>query len=104
MTPPASPEQRFVGAFLLGTAALAIFDFWFPGLLLLLGACLVAYSTWQGAEAQSRRAGILLLLVGATYWLWRVLGRFAPDYVFPLVMIVVALVLLLRVDFPYWNE
>jgi len=100
MSPPKSPEQGIVGAFLLGTAALAIFDIWFPGLILLLGFCLLGYSRWRDDMRLAGQAGAMLVLVSVTYLLWRWMGRIAPDYVFPLAMMVLAVVILLRFDIP----
>lgn len=98
MTPPNSPEQRVVGAFLLGTAALAIFDIWFPGLIFLLGLCLLGYSRWRDEMALAGRAGVMLVLVSITYLLWRWMGTIAPDYIFPMAMMLLAVVILLRFD------
>jgi hypothetical protein len=100
MEPPHSPERRFVGAFLLGTAGLAVFDFWFPGLVMLLGACLLGYAAWTNNTVWAGRTGAVLLLASSVYALWRWLGRVAPDYVFPLIMIALAVGFLLRFDLP----
>jgi hypothetical protein len=101
MHPTPSPAQRFVGAFLFGTAALALFDAWFPGLFIVLGGCLLGYSVWEPSDTtQAARVGAVLLLSSFTYLLWRWLGRIAPDYVFIVVILSVAIFMLIRFDLP----
>ena len=98
MTPPDFPEQHFVGVFLLGTAALAIFDFWFPGVFLLLGACLIAYgfgrdNVYEGLPIQT---GFILILSSSVYLLWLWLREITPDFVFPIVIIILSILILSR--------
>jgi len=99
-----TPRQRFAGVFLLGTAALAIFDFWIPGIVLLLGGCILLYRHWQGLPPNRSPVGLLLVFVGAVYWLYLLAGAVLPGFVFPLVAMGAAVALLTVVDLSHWLD
>lgn len=91
-------EQRTAGYFLLGLAALAIFDFWLPGILLLLGG-VVAYDAQQrGQGGAQRRLAALLIGGGAVWWLHELLAPLGIDWLFPVLLILGGVVLGMAFD------
>lgn len=91
-------DQRTAGILLLGLAALAIFDFWGPGLLLLLGG-IIAYDGHQrGGGGGQRRLAALLLTLGGVWWLHDLLAPLGIDWLFPIVLIATGTVLGMAFD------
>lgn len=84
-------HQTALGAFLLGLAALAVFDFWFPGILLVTGLAL-------HIAGDGQRTGWALIAAGGAFWLRDVLHALDMAALFPLVMIALGVALVLGVD------
>jgi hypothetical protein len=91
--------QRLISVFLLGTAALALFDAWDWGGLMLIGGCLLLARRWQGISWKQSPLGVLLVLAGGVIGLHELLSGRVPGFVFPLVLIGAALILMARVSF-----
>lgn len=82
-----SDRERFALAlFLIGGAALAVFNWWFPGILWVLGL-----SVW--VDGRYRRVAVGLLIVGAVYTL-RDITSGLPSFIFPVLLVGLALVVL----------
>ncbi len=101
MSEQPSPEARASGVFLLSLAALALFDFWFPGIFFAVG---VAAIVWARAVEQRHpaRIGWMLLAVGGVFWMRDLfIGWGVPD-LFPLAMIALGVMLALGIDWRRW--
>lgn len=86
--------QRSAGLFLLGLAVLALFDFWFPGLLLLMGGVGLIVRPMH----TQRRWAWALMGLGGLFWLRDGLQWLGWGAWFPLVMVVLGAALLAFAD------
>lgn len=92
-------DQIGMGIFLIGLAALAIFDGWWPGILFACAAGLIARGVAAGEPWRSQRTALLLIGIGGLFWLEDLLGRY-----WPLALIVIGVYLLARVDLKRFFE
>ncbi|MEL6149447.1 MAG: hypothetical protein AAFR56_07465, partial [Chloroflexota bacterium] len=92
------PEQTAMGVFLIGLAALAIFDFWFPGIFFVVAAAWLTFARVQGQPWGRARGAWLLIAVGGVFWLRDVMQAYDLDDYFVMVLLLVGTALTLGVD------
>lgn len=89
-------DQIASAIFALSLAALAIFDFWFPGIVLVLGTVIIVRDHLM--HHSPSRLGWGMVGIGYAFWLHDSL----PQRVFPIAMIVHAVILAVCIDFGKW--
>lgn len=97
-------EQVFAGVMLIGLAVLFLTHYWWPGILFVVGAAMIARTTAQGREWTSDRGALGVIAVGVVFAVFNLLGGFFSSSLFwPLVLIAVGLFLLFGRD-GRWQE
>lgn len=86
-------NQIFGGVFLIGLAVLSMINWWWPGILFVIGIALMARSIAEGRNWTEERAGIVALAVGIVFALTDVLSIFSFNWL-PLVLIALGLFML----------
>lgn len=89
-------SQQFVIIFLLSIAALAIFDAWRSGGLMLIGGSALYWGAANGQDWRRPSWAWALVGLGAALGLHSLFARYFPPQVFPLVMLLCAAGLLSR--------
>lgn len=91
---PKEQDQAATGLFLIGVAALALFNFWFPGILLLAGGI----GLYRYTDTYHRRVAWVLLGVGGVFCLRAMMQWAGLSQWFPVVMVLAGVMLLANVD------
>lgn len=85
-------NEIFGGIFLVGMAILFLLNWWWPGILFVIGISMMARAVAQGRSWIDERAGLFALAIGAVFTLIDLM-RFSFN-LWPLVLILLGLYLL----------
>lgn len=86
-------NEIFGGAFLIGLAVLFLINWWWPGIMYVIGVALIARAVAQGKNWTDERGGLVCLAIGVVFTLIDVLHVFTFNW-WPLILIVLGLYLL----------
>lgn len=86
-------SEVFGGTFLIGLAILFLINWWWPGIMFVIGGALIARTTAQGKSWMDERAGLVCLAIGAFFTVTGVLSIFTFNW-WPLILILLGLYLL----------
>lgn len=89
-------DQVAMGTLLIGIAVLAAFDFWFPGILIVLGVAWIVRS--RVMQQKVAKWVWWLLLLGGMLWLRDLFTWLDVARLYPFALIVIGLVLIYRVQ------
>ena len=88
-------EQVFAGVFLIGLAVLFLTHYWWPGILFVIGAAMIARTMAQGGDWTSDRRALGGIAVGVVFAALDLFGKiFSASLLWPLVLIGLGLFLL----------
>ena len=86
-------SEIFGGTFLIGLAALFLFNWWWPGILYVIGVAMIVRTVAEGKSWTSERGGLAVLGVGVLFSLTNVLDIFSFNWL-PILFIGAGLYLL----------
>jgi hypothetical protein len=81
-------NEIFGGTFLIGLAALFLLNWWWPGIMFVIGIALIVRAVAEGRNWMSERGGLICLGIGVVF------AFFSFNW-WPLVLIAIGLYLLL---------
>ena len=87
------PEQVSGGVFLIGLALLFFTSFWWPGIMFVIGASMLARTISEGKPLQSNTGAFWVIGIGAFFWLPGLLS-FSIGAILPLILIGLGLFML----------
>lgn len=82
----------------MGLAALAVFEFWFPGIFFAVAAAWLTFARVQGQPWGRARGAWLLIAVGGVFWLRDVMRAWELDEYFVIALLVVGAGLAAGID------
>jgi hypothetical protein len=83
-----SNDQTFAGVFFIGLAVLFLTNFWWPGILFVVGAAMLARTINEGRAWSSDRNALVVLGIGAFFMVTRVLNAsFLGANLWPILLI-----------------
>ena len=92
-------EQVFGGVMLIGLAVLFLTGYWWPGIMFVVGAAMIARTTAQGREWTTDRGALGVIAIGLVFAALNFLDKiFSASFVWPLALIGVGLYLLFGRD------
>jgi hypothetical protein len=83
----------FGGTFLIGLAVLFLINWWWPGIMYVIGIALIVRAVAQGRNWTDERGGLVILGIGVVFTLIDVLNIFSFNW-WPLVLILLGIYLL----------
>lgn len=86
-------SEIFGGTFLIGLALMVLFNWWWPGILFVLGVALVVRAVAAGRSWTDERGGLAILAIGVLFTLTDVIDIFSVNWV-PVALILVGLYML----------
>jgi hypothetical protein len=86
-------SEIFGGTFLIGLALLFLFNWWWPGILFVIGIALLVRAVAAGRSWTDERGGLVLLVVGVLFLLTDVVNIFSFNWL-PVALILVGLYML----------
>ncbi len=86
-------NQIFGGTFLIGLAVLFLTNWWWPGILYVIGIALMTRSIAEGKSWMQERGGIAILLIASFFTLLDFLSSFTFNF-WPVILILIGLYLL----------
>lgn len=86
-------NEIFGGTFLIGLAVLALINWWWPGIMYVIGIAMLARAVAQGRNWMDERGGLIALAIGVVFTLTDVLRIFSFNW-WPIVLILLGLYLL----------
>ncbi|MCC6801393.1 MAG: hypothetical protein IT319_00810 [Anaerolineae bacterium] len=86
-------SEIFGGTFLIGLAILFLVNWWWPGIMYVIGIALIARTVAQGRSWTEERAGVVCIGIGVIFTLINVLNIFTFNW-WPLLLILLGLYLL----------
>src|SRR4051812_22061822 len=93
-------NQIFGGTFLIGLAVLFLTNWWWPGIMFVIGIAMIARAGAEGRNWMSERAGLICIGIGVVF------GFFSFNW-WPLILIAIGVYLLLgnhRGSWGGWNR
>jgi hypothetical protein len=87
------PDQVFGGIMLIGIAVLFLTNWFWPGILFVLGGALIAKSVTEGKPWTENKGALAIIAVGLFFTLGSILNIFSANW-FPLLLIALGLYLL----------
>jgi hypothetical protein len=82
--------------FLIGMGIIAIFNYWWPGIMFIIGAALIARAYMTDQKMGNFTPGIIAILIGLLFALQNVIGNISNAW--PLILIGAGLLLLFGRD------
>lgn len=87
-----SDERAMGGVFLIGLALLALTGYWWPGIMFVIGAAMIARTAAQGREWTSDHSALIVIGIGLVFAVLQVVGAILSAKVIgPLVLIALGL-------------
>lgn len=86
-------NEVFGGIFLIGLAILFLIQWWWPGIMYVIGVALLARAVSQGRPWLDERAGLMALAIGVVFTLIDLLRIFSFNW-WPVVLVLLGLYLL----------
>ncbi len=86
-------NEVFGGTFLIGLALLFLLNWWWPGILYVIGIALIVRAVAQGRNWMGERAGLISLAIGVFFTVIDLLKVFTFNW-WPLILILIGLYLL----------
>lgn len=86
-------NEIFGGTFLIGLAVLFLINWWWPGILYVIGIALLARAVGQGRAWSDERGGLVILALGIIFTVIDVLKLFTFNW-WPVILILLGLYLL----------
>ena len=86
-------SEIFGGTFLIGLAILFLINWWWPGIMYVIGIALIARTVAQGKSWVEERAGLVCLAIGVFFTVTSVLSIFTFNW-WPIILILLGLYLL----------
>ncbi|MFN8561914.1 MAG: hypothetical protein U0703_30190 [Anaerolineae bacterium] len=86
-------SEVFGGVFLIGLAVLFLVNWWWPGIMYVIGIALIARAVTQGRNWMDERAGLVCVGIGVFFTAVDVLHIFTFNW-WPLILILLGLYLL----------
>jgi hypothetical protein len=87
-------DQTFGGVMLIGLAVLFLTGYWWPGVMFVIGAAMIARTVSEGGEWSSNRNALVTLGIGVVFALFDVLHFLSGNIIWPLILIGVGAYLL----------
>lgn len=86
-------NEVFGGTFLIGLAILFLINWWWPGIMFVIGIALLVRTVAQGRNWTDERGGLICLGIGVVFTLVDVLNVFSFNW-WPLLLILIGVYLL----------
>jgi hypothetical protein len=86
-------NEIFGGTFLIGLAVLVLINWWWPGIMYVIGIALLVRAVAQGRNWTDERGGLIALAIGVVFTLTDVLRIFSFNW-WPIVLILLGVYLL----------
>lgn len=86
-------NEVFGGTFLIGLAVLFLINWWWPGIMFVIGIALMVRAVAQGRAWSDERGGLVVLAIGVVFTVIDVLKVFSFNW-WPIVLILIGLYLL----------
>ena len=94
--------NRISGAiFLIGLGVIALLNYWWPGIMFVIGASLIARSVAQGKTWQNATGALVVIAIGLIFALQDFIGGVS---FWPLILIGTGLVMLFGQDRPHQSH
>ncbi len=81
-------NQIFGGTFLIGLAVLFLINWWWPGIMYVIGISLIARGTAEGRSWTQERGGLIALAIGVVFTLTGILHVLDFNW-WPLLLIII---------------
>ena len=86
-------NEIFGGTFLIGLAVLFIINWWWPGIMFVIGIALIVRAVAEGRNWMDERGGLVCLGIGVFFTLLNILRIFSFNW-WPLILIAIGAYLL----------